>query len=122
MTTKPESPDQLRKELDTTLASADGTKVNIAYALFKIIEKGSRTDRPGLLMHLADRFDWVESSKEIPISAFITENDVDVLKKQYGPVVDRMLEIILRDKPPVQKFYERAYQLIENPILPDEKT
>ena len=120
MMTTPQTIDDLKKEIDTTLSLADGERINICYALLKIVEKGSEKDRPELLRHTAESFDDAESSKEIKIEAFITQDERLQLKKRYGDLIDEMFELVLRDNLPEKEFYVSLWQVLNNPILRDE--
>lgn len=116
-----ETATQLRTEVDTILALADADRINTAYALLKVIEKATPADQPDLLQHLAEHYDAADSSKEIKIESFISENDRDLLKKRYGKLVDQMLQMILDDKPDVALFYKQLCELLHNQLLRDER-
>jgi len=122
MATQPDAIDQLCSEIDTTLALADADKVNISYALLKIVEKAPPDDQPRLLQHIAENFNDATSSKEIKIDAFISENEKEQLKERYGGLVDKMLEIILADRPTPADFYQELHKLLNNPLFREEKT
>lgn len=112
---------QLQTEIDTTLALTSGTPINICYALLRIIENGAQQDQPGLLQHASEHFDEIETSKEIKIDSFITENEKDHLKSRYGDLVNEMLAFVLKENQPEKDFYVSLWQVLHNPVFHDEK-
>ena len=114
--------EELSREVDTTLALGDGKKINICYALFKIIEKVKPDQQPALLRHVAESFDESESSHELKIGDFISDNEKDQLKKKYGDLVDEMLDMLLNENPQEDHFYKSLWEMLHNPIFGDEKS
>lgn len=114
--------DDLYAEIDAAVTKTSGKKVNIAYAIFKIIEQAGPDQRVALLQHLANVWDEDESSKELPAPALITENELEELKKRYGKLVDQMLKMSMDDNPPEDTFYGRLWELVSNPVFVDEKS
>jgi len=113
--------DQLFREVDTTLALTHGEKVNICYALFKIIESGPRQEQHLILRHLAENWDFARSSDEIKIDAYINQNEKDLLRDKYGEVINKLFELILKENLPEDQFYASLWRVLHNPILPDDK-
>jgi hypothetical protein len=113
--------DILRKEIDVMLSSIHGSQVNICYALYKIISKAEDKEKPKLLRYVAEVYEYIDSTKEISIDAFITENEKEQLKDRYGNLVDEMLALLLKENLIEDDFYIRLWTLLQNPIFEEEK-
>jgi hypothetical protein len=107
----------LVRELDTTLALVDADKINLAYAIYVIIERARPDDRPSLLRHAAHNWDSVQSSGEYKPKPVISADELDELKSTYGKVVDGLLDMQFTRKPPEDEFYKELDALIHNPVF-----
>lgn len=112
------SPDVLRQEIDTTIALVEASDIDLAYMFLGIIDRAPRSDRPALLHYLAENFwDRRQSTGEIKPSPIISTTERESLQQRYSNVCDGIFELILRDNPHQDEFYERLYELTENPIF-----
>ena len=113
--------DDFVKQIDTTLALAKGEKVNICYALLKIIESAPEQDQPALLRHTTESYESAGSSQEISIDDYITKNEESAIRKKYGGLINNMLEVLIEENREESEFYAHLWSLINNPILRDDK-
>lgn len=111
----------LQDRIETILASGKGTKINLCYAIYKLIEQASPADAPRLLQFTAEIIDTIESSEEISTGTFISTNEEEVLKDRYGELVDGMLKLLINDNPEEMDFYEGIWSIVNNPVLKDER-
>lgn len=112
---------QLIGEIDTTVTLGHGTPINLAYTLLRIIEKSERADQAELVRHACDVYDNAESSSEINIGTFMSDNESKQLENKYGDLVNKMLDLVLAENPLDNDFYESIASLLQNPLFRDEK-
>jgi hypothetical protein len=112
----------LKIQIETLLASCNGEKINICYAIYRLIEKGLPEDIPDILQFTADIYDKVESCEKIFAEAYINKNEVEVLKSHYGEVVDEMLKSLINEDLIELEFYKKLWDTIKNPFFKDEKS
>jgi hypothetical protein len=112
--------EEARRQIDTTLAVVDATKIDLAVLLLAILEKASEPDRPKLLRHLAEHWDHRASSAEMHPEPIISEAELNALKKRYGRLVDGHLDMLLGDNMPADDYYAGLYEMVRNPIFAAE--
>ncbi len=112
-------------QIDATLKNAHGEKVNICYAILKIIESASQPQRGLILRYFLEDFDTVQSNEELNIEDIVQDiidkHELDQLKKKYGTIVDALFEMILKENPPEDDFYTALWNVLTNSIFGDEK-
>lgn len=109
--------------LSDLLAHARGTKVNKACSILRIISSAPNDVAPNLLKFVAEQFAAVESKSSdiVSLDAVIPDNELPALRRQYGEVGDAMLKSLISENADAATFYERLWQLVNNPFFPDER-
>ena len=113
--------ESLINQLEVILASCKGEKINLCYAMYKLIEQASPEDVSELLQFAAEIFDVTESCEKIFAEAFINENEESYLKSRYGNLADEMLKTLISDNPIKADFYKGVWDIVNNPFFKDEK-
>jgi len=114
--------DSIKNKIKTALASCTGEKINICYAMYKLIERGSPEDIPDILQFSAEIYDKIETCGKILAKAYINKNEVEELKAHYGDVVDEMLKTLINDNLTKSEFYRLLWDITQNPFFKDEKS
>jgi hypothetical protein len=112
--------ESLRTEIDAMMDLAVGDRLNLAYALLRLLLGAEGGIRGELLKHIAGRWDSISSSEELRLPTVLSQVDLDDLAKQYGKLVDDLLDVFLNANPSVEQLYEQIAGLLANPLLPDE--
>src|SRR3954447_5717708 len=111
----------LQTQLDNVLGLADGDSINLAHAVLRLLDQADAAEQPGLLRYVGDRWSSKSSSGEVRLPQLITSTELDDFKKNYGPLVDRGLDVLMSDNPSSESFYNELNALVHNPIFKDEK-
>lgn len=113
--------DEARRGIDATLGLLDASRIDVAYAVLRIIESATQELRPRLLKYTAEIWERAATSGEIKPDPIITTNELDALETKYGNVVNGLFDVILAENPTVDDFYLHLYDLIHNPVLNTEQ-
>jgi len=57
--------DEVKRQVETILSCADGTEINVCYALYKSIRGCSAAMQARLLQFVAESYDEAESNKSV---------------------------------------------------------
>jgi hypothetical protein len=112
---------ELIRQIDTTLALTKGERIDVCYALYKVITQAEAKDQSALLQHTAEVFGEAESSEEIEIDGFIPVNERKQMEQRLGKMTNAMLVHLVQENLPEDTFYTRLWELINNPVFRDEK-
>src|ERR1035437_4687230 len=108
----------LFREIDATLALVDADQVNLVFLLNQtLVRADTDKDRQNLLEYLAEHWEGADSSKEIKHEPVISQYELEQTQKRIGGLVNEMLDVLIRDNPPVRDFYRRFDELLSNPLL-----
>lgn len=109
------------KEINATLSSISGEYINVAHALYLLINQGNTEDQPELLRYTCEHYGAMPTNGELEIDTHITENETRIYVEKFGGLIDEMFEFILSENSAPEKFYEDLRDLIHNPFFRDDK-
>lgn len=108
------------EDLLAILRDGAGSKIDRASAVFQIIQQAPTKDRAAMLRTTCETWDSIEGNNvngSLPLESMITDSELEVLKKQYGKMVDSFLEGIISANPSEEVFYQQLWDVLSNSIL-----
>lgn len=111
-----------REQIANLMRTMGGEKINVCGEIFKVI-KEEEAHGGELLRFFCETKEGIESSEEVEASLFFTEGEVIDYTKDYGKIVDGIMENLFRKKPGREAFYNELWGKITlRELFQDEKT
>jgi len=112
-------PDAQQKILDV-LSHAKGAEIDLAGPIYSVWNSTPSTDQASLLRFACETWGALESDMTVPVPSRFPKQRLDALRKESGPIVDKMLDALISRRLPEDEFYAQCHSIIENPFFADE--
>lgn len=110
-----------REQIVNLMQTMGGEKINVCGEIFKVI-KEEEAHGGEFLRFFYETEEGTKSSEEVEASLFFTEGEVIDYAKDYGKIVDGILENLFRKKPDREAFYNELWEKITlRELFEDEK-
>lgn len=110
-----------REQIVNLMQTMGGEKINVCGEIFKVI-KEEEAHGGEFLRFFYETEEGTKSSEEVEASLLFTEGEVIDYAKDYGKIVDGILENLFRKKPDREAFYNELWEKITlRELFEDEK-
>jgi hypothetical protein len=110
---------EIFKQIDVVLSQGKGSLGNLCMAYMEIINKAPESQKPKVLLYLAESFDPAESTEQLEIEIIISTNEEKVLEARYSKVIAELLTSLVQQNLPEDSFYGQLWACLNSPLFRD---